>query len=312
MGRTPSVEPAVADRVRVSRPLPPTPPPELSSPGSRPVFDSPFGSPVTSPVGEATVPPIPPAAPAPVSSPTSLFSPFRKSTSGPSASSPLTPTKTSSRLHPLLNRSGSHSSPPAKPRITFDPASSPSADRAPGGGRFRKRANSEGYPSGAKPSLMRSSPSFPPRSSIPDVIPSPSQTGVTGRSNSISTTDGPSSQDPRDPGQGTGHTHAAGGAGGYWRHRTKTIDVAASSADPDETHLDSRDKDEQHNAFVRFIKDLPNWLHTRSSVVGPVTPGGEDGMLEGEAVKRHLRGEVRCLHYGTIDDAGMRQLEGRS
>jgi hypothetical protein len=87
--------------------------------------------------------------------------------------------------------------------------------------------------------------------------------------------------------------------------------VAASSADPDGTHLDSRDKDEQHNAFVRFIKDLPNWLHTRSSVVGPVTHGGE-GMLEGEAVRRHLRGEVRCLHYGTIDDAGMRQLEGRS
>lgn len=34
---------------------------------------------------------------------------------------------------------------------------------------------------------------------------------------------------------------------------------------------------------------------------------------ESEAkVKRHDKGQVVCLHYGTIDDGGMKQLEGRS
>jgi hypothetical protein len=34
--------------------------------------------------------------------------------------------------------------------------------------------------------------------------------------------------------------------------------------------------------------------------------------VEENRVKRHMKGEVVCLGYGTIDDAGMRALEGRS
>ncbi|WVF72323.1 hypothetical protein IAT40_007136 [Kwoniella sp. CBS 6097] len=71
-------------------------------------------------------------------------------------------------------------------------------------------------------------------------------------------------------------------------------------------------REHDKNAFLRFLKDLPGWLHRSSS--GP-NDLGERGRHEVEVEikeKRWKKGEVRCLHYGTIDDAGMRQLEGRS
>jgi hypothetical protein len=98
------------------------------------------------------------------------------------------------------------------------------------------------------------------------------------------------------------------------RHRTRTVDGTTGSLGfprgSEEQH-ENEHEHEQRNAFVKFLKDLPSWLHVRSA------PTGVTGMLplaEGiqENPKRHLRGEVVCLHYGTIDDAGMRQLEGRS
>ncbi|WVQ98607.1 hypothetical protein IAU59_005737 [Kwoniella sp. CBS 9459] len=72
-------------------------------------------------------------------------------------------------------------------------------------------------------------------------------------------------------------------------------------------------REHDKNAFLRFLKDLPGWLHRSSSAHHDV---GDDGhSSEIDVVireKKWKKGEVRCLHYGTIDDAGMRQLEGRS
>ena len=66
-------------------------------------------------------------------------------------------------------------------------------------------------------------------------------------------------------------------------------------------------KDEQGNAFVKFIRDLPNWLHGRATTAPPeVTMSvGQDG-----EDRRRMKGEVVCLHYGTIDDAGCVVLRG--
>ncbi|WWD15798.1 hypothetical protein CI109_100222 [Kwoniella shandongensis] len=71
-------------------------------------------------------------------------------------------------------------------------------------------------------------------------------------------------------------------------------------------------RDNDRNAFRRFLRDLPGWLHRSSTVAGERTSGiGNDHQGGGEE-KRWRKGEVRCLHYGTIDDVGMRLLEGRS
>ncbi|KAK4687734.1 hypothetical protein P7C73_g2391, partial [Tremellales sp. Uapishka_1] len=66
-------------------------------------------------------------------------------------------------------------------------------------------------------------------------------------------------------------------------------------------------KDQQQlNAFTKFLKDLPNILH-RTSINLPDTDDKAD-----DSRRRKQKGEVVCLHYGTIDDEGMRRLEGRS
>ncbi|WWC85358.1 uncharacterized protein L201_000221 [Kwoniella dendrophila CBS 6074] len=66
------------------------------------------------------------------------------------------------------------------------------------------------------------------------------------------------------------------------------------------------------NTFLRFLKDLPSWLHRSTS-----QNNNQNDILisidnPDKIEKKWRKGEVRCLHYGTIDDAGMRQLEGRS
>jgi len=59
-------------------------------------------------------------------------------------------------------------------------------------------------------------------------------------------------------------------------------------------------RENQHNAFVRFWRDLPNFLH-RPNVAVAV----EAALAQGtRGARHHLQGEVVCLHYGTIDDAG--------
>ena len=73
--------------------------------------------------------------------------------------------------------------------------------------------------------------------------------------------------------------------------------------------------DEDPNAFIKFfnnLQTLPSWLH-RSSAAMPDVTGERELQVDSAGVRhRHQQGEVVCLHYGTIDDAGMRQLEGRS
>lgn len=65
------------------------------------------------------------------------------------------------------------------------------------------------------------------------------------------------------------------------------------------------------SALTRFFRDLPGRFHSRVSLFHGSEPEVEEEPVV-EGPKRHLVGEVQVLHYGTIDDAGMRQLEGRS
>ncbi|KAL1411235.1 hypothetical protein Q8F55_002186 [Vanrija albida] len=63
------------------------------------------------------------------------------------------------------------------------------------------------------------------------------------------------------------------------------------------------------NTFARFLRDLPGRFHSRASIFHPAP---EPAPEADDKPRRHLVGEVEVLHYGTIDDAGMRKLEGRS
>ncbi|GMK55391.1 hypothetical protein CspeluHIS016_0204470 [Cutaneotrichosporon spelunceum] len=64
------------------------------------------------------------------------------------------------------------------------------------------------------------------------------------------------------------------------------------------------------NALTRFFRGLPGRFHSRVSLF----PGSEAEVEEAvsEVPRRHLAGEVQVLHYGTLEDAEMRRLEGRS
>ncbi|EJT46292.1 hypothetical protein A1Q1_05121 [Trichosporon asahii var. asahii CBS 2479] len=75
--------------------------------------------------------------------------------------------------------------------------------------------------------------------------------------------------------------------------------------------LDPSHPKESTNAFAKFLRDLPGRFHSRVSLFHAEPEQQEQGE-EKERPKRHLVGEVQVLHYDTLDDAGMRQLEGRS
>ncbi|ODO03460.1 hypothetical protein L198_02307 [Cryptococcus wingfieldii CBS 7118] len=66
---------------------------------------------------------------------------------------------------------------------------------------------------------------------------------------------------------------------------------------------------EEFGSLRRWMKEFPGWLHVTKD-----KPVEDKEMLHPivEQEKRWQKGEVRCLHYGTIDDSGMRLLEGRS
>lgn len=68
---------------------------------------------------------------------------------------------------------------------------------------------------------------------------------------------------------------------------------------------------ETGSAFARFLRDLPGRFHSRVSLFHAEPEETTEAKKE-EGPRRHLSGEVRVLHYNTLDDAGMRQLEGRS
>ncbi len=61
---------------------------------------------------------------------------------------------------------------------------------------------------------------------------------------------------------------------------------------------------------MQWFKDLSNSiLHgQRHSMVSL----GNEISVHSPISATHLKGEVQCLQYGTLDDAGMRKLEGRS
>lgn len=81
--------------------------------------------------------------------------------------------------------------------------------------------------------------------------------------------------------------------------------IGAANAPP---AAPSSDANTFGSAIGRFFRDLPARFHSRASLFH----ADEDEPPHGEQARRRLAGEVEVLHYGTIDDAGMRQLEGRS
>ncbi|WVO12758.1 hypothetical protein L204_100366 [Cryptococcus depauperatus] len=64
------------------------------------------------------------------------------------------------------------------------------------------------------------------------------------------------------------------------------------------------DRENELSGFQRWLQNLPSWLHRSDH-----KPKEE---AEAQKSKRWQKGEVQCLHYGTIDDSGMKLLEGRS
>ncbi len=60
-------------------------------------------------------------------------------------------------------------------------------------------------------------------------------------------------------------------------------------------------RQDPENTFVRFWRDLPSWLNAR-----PSCPPSKAAVLSSarDEGQRRMKGEVVCLHYGTIDDAG--------
>jgi hypothetical protein len=195
---------------------------------------------------------------------------------------PLSPLSSSTR-HPLLDHTTVPSS-PARPTITFELASPNSqrdrerADPA----NFRPRANSDVPAHGPKPPFRQTN------STGNEPVQGAASSLNMHRKVSLS----PTRQGPR-------------GAGSeLMLHHAKTEQPAL-------THATTSEREEQRGAFMKFIRDLPNMLPGRTSVSAAVPPVSDE-QISAQLPRRHQKGEVVCLHYGTIDDLGMRQLEGRS
>lgn len=187
------------------------------------------------------------------------------------------PTRVSPRRHPLLQRAGSHSGPPARPHITIDPASSPSKDRL-----SRQRANSDTTHIGTISREMLHAPMAvaTSRSAASSTVPSPMPSRIDlkrGSSSASRNSSGPLS----------------------FKDRSRTLSLRPSATQDGE-------KEESGGGFARFLRDL---LHRGSAPEAPLPPVEVPDPIK---PRRHMRGEVVCLDYGTIDDAGMRMLEGRS
>ncbi|ORY22769.1 hypothetical protein BCR39DRAFT_550917 [Naematelia encephala] len=88
---------------------------------------------------------------------------------------------------------------------------------------------------------------------------------------------------------------------------SKTVPTRRSQTTFAEEPVRSPPHDDK-NAFMAFIRGLPHLLHHKSSTMLPPQSPSTGHLQQ----RRHQQGEVVCLHYGTIDDAGMRVLEGRS
>jgi hypothetical protein len=173
--------------------------------------------------------------------------------------------------HPLTDFQTVDTS-PARSRVTYDSAASASSDRRPA-------SESNGIPPDAPVSSEhlrngnRSTSAFPRRAQTTE--PSPLRLRR----------DSSSSSSFRAP----------------FRHRTIDADAAPSESKP---LPDRRDKETEKSALAKFLKDLPHWLHVRSSSGGAPDDAEHAIKTAHEGGRRRMKGEVVCLHYGTIDDAG--------
>lgn len=296
MFRTPSMEPAPAGNVHADRPLPPTPSvTEL-------LTSSPPSSPRLMSNNESGLIP-PPKAPTPRGSPLDPQPPR------------LSPLRSASGArHPLTDSSTVPLS-PANPKITFDLASPDPADR-PRHNSFRPRARSDASKPLGKP-VLTTSTSFPGPDHVDSAISlgddridgdqshgndgqhRPTSTFISDlrRRTSLGTRSSPKSADES-----------------HLPHPQEALGLGISRAKTEQPHdsttsLSSAPSHHDRSAFMRFLKDLPNRLH-RTSTVSPddaVSPSREGvaGQLPPLPPKpRRKKGEVVCLHYGTIDDVG--------
>ena len=177
---------------------------------------------------------------------------------------------TSTAHHHLADEDIPHPSAPAKPQLTSDlarpvpTASSYSRDWSDGDGAEANRMSPTG------PSL------------IPTHL-------IVNRGLPVS---GPSSASP----------HTSGGSLSF-RKRTSTLEASEAASEPPHHSLPSGaiNKDEQNSAIRQFFRDLPNWLPGRSSML--MTGSSLPNEAKSER-RRRMKGEIVCLHYGTLDDAG--------
>jgi hypothetical protein len=259
MTRTGSVDPMTSER-RIGEPAPTNPPrpPDVeilsehlvASPES-----SPFLGPIISIPTSGQIPS--PRRPQPRRLPSSQLTiqPFANNTQP---------------RHPLTDLDTVQSSPPAKPKITFDPALSTLTDR---GLTSRPRSSSEIASSAPNPSIKRLDHDLrgsPPRNQTLESSPPISNRRLSGGSLRL-------------------------------RSRNRTVDTSDFKDKDTNNDHPPEEKEKEKNALLKFLKDLPHWLHRSGSVHVPQSVEIQVGDTED---RRRLKGEVVCLHYGTIDDAG--------
>ena len=280
------------------RPLPPTPPPE---PQHNPISSDPQEF-VTSPVGSPSL-----QSSATLHDDTTVPLPRRS----PSRVTALPPrltirTRSGSATHPLLDANSVLASPPAHPKITFDPALPADTDRSEVL-KNRPRSNSDGLNHDNMKRAMSSSSDYSALvSPVREMVHRRSSGGSLRSKARTASVDPPNSRlAPSLPSIATTSVSALPSVTrptfGQQNSGTSTITTSRYRPSIGNTHWPGHGEDK--NAFVKFIKDIPGWLHVRSSphpepAQLPPPPAPDFGP------KRHARGEVVCLHYGTIDDAG--------
>lgn len=273
------------------RPLPPTPPPEPN----RHTMISDAQEYVSSPTGSPSLRSSD-TLHDDVSVPTPRRSPPR------ATALPLRlASRPGSTAHPLLDANSVQASPPAYPKITFDPALPADADRSEVLNN-RPRANSDGQHRGTTPRALSSSSDYA-------ALVSPIR-GNAHRRSSGSLLRAKSEMTLADLPTSTGlptatNTNASAPTQSLAPRPALGQYGLASATTTGRHHRLSAGNvhSEDKNAFVKFIKEIPGWLHAKSSPNHETVPLAPPP-AELFKPRRHAKGEVVCLHYGTIDDAG--------